>query len=87
MGAVLAEANALDLLRKYTETKTNANITVDVAFTVTHNLNDTDILIQLWDETTGEAITAKYNNRLANSVDITFVGSKPTGDVRIIIKK
>lgn len=87
LNAVQLEANALDLLRKYTETKSNASITVDVAFPVTHNLNDTDILIQLWDIATGEAITAKYNNRTVNSVDITFVGSKPTGDVRIIVKK
>ena len=65
----------------------NANITVDVAVPFTHTLGTTDILLELWDIGTGEAIVAKYDNRQLNTVDITFVGAKPTGDVRVIVKK
>lgn len=70
---------------KYAETL--SSISADTPITVTHNLQDTDIIVQAWDETTGAVIYPKTYNRLTNSVDIEFVGSAPAGDVRIVIKK
>lgn len=59
--------------------------TLGVAKTITHSLNSTSIIVQLWDDVTGAVIEADYTNRLVNSVDVTFNGSLPSGNVTIII--
>lgn len=52
---------------------------------VTHNLNTTNIIVQLWDITTGAMITANtIDNVTETTVDITF-GSNPSGEVKAII--
>jgi hypothetical protein len=52
--------------------------------TITHNLGTTDIIVQLWDVTVGDAILTKLDNRTTNTVDVTF-SVNPAGDVRIVI--
>jgi hypothetical protein len=52
--------------------------------TVTHSLGTADIIVQLWDVTTGEVIYADINNATATDVDITF-GVNPAGDVKAVI--
>ena len=66
----------------YSETFTPG--TVAVANTITHSLDSTDIIIELWDDTSGEQLFADLDNRTANSVDVTF-GVNPAGDVRIVV--
>ena len=58
--------------------------TVAVANTITHNLDTTDINVELWDIDTNEQIFATIDNRTVNAVDITF-DVNPTGDVRIVV--
>ena len=58
--------------------------TVAVANTITHNLDTTDINVELWDIDTNEQIFATIDNRAVNTVDITF-DVNPTGDVRIVV--
>ena len=70
---------------KYVETFTPG--TVGVANVITHGLDDVDIIVQLWDVTTGAIITAdEVKNALTNSVDVYF-SPNPPGDVKIVIKK
>ena len=66
----------------YSETFTPA--TVAVANTITHSLDSTDIIVELWDATSGEQLFADLDNRTANTVDVTF-GVNPAGDVRIVV--
>lgn len=58
--------------------------TVGSANTITHNLNTTDLVIELWDVTTGEQILANIDNVTATQLDVTFT-SNPSGDVKIIV--
>jgi hypothetical protein len=58
--------------------------TVTVANTITHNLNTTDLVIELWDVDTNEQVFGDLGNRTANTVDVTF-DVNPTGNVRIVI--
>lgn len=70
-------------VNKYATTLTG--IVADTPITVTHALGNTDIMVQLWDLTSGEMIFAKLDNRTTNTVDVTFVGSAPAGNVRTVV--
>lgn len=54
------------------------------ANTITHNLGTADIIVQLWDATSGEVITADIDNATTTTVDITF-GVNPIGNVKAVI--
>lgn len=58
--------------------------TVGVANTLTHSLGTEDLIVQLWDVTTGEVIYADIDNATTSTVDITF-GVNPPGDVKAVI--
>jgi hypothetical protein len=66
----------------YTETFTPT--TVGNPNTITHNLATTDIIVELWDASTQEQLFATIDNRLTNSVDVTF-DTNPSGDVDVVI--
>jgi hypothetical protein len=73
-------------VNKYAETLSYSPfIPADTPITITHSLGTTDIIVQLWDLSDGTAITAKLDNRTSSTVDVTFEGDSPAGDVRIII--
>ncbi len=55
-----------------------------VANTIAHTIGAADLIVQLWDVTTGEAIYADISNTTATTVDITF-GVNPAGDVKAVI--
>lgn len=52
--------------------------------TVTHGLGTSDIMVQLWDDITGDVIYADINNATTTTVDITF-SVNPSGDVKAVI--
>jgi hypothetical protein len=70
---------------------TTTAFTANVPLTITHNLNDTDVLVELIDyiggsPATGEKIWgSQVTNYTANTVDITM--STTISAVRVIIKK
>jgi hypothetical protein len=70
---------------KYSEQFDASSETLSVAKTITHSLNTTSVLVELWDDTTGELIEAQIDNRTSTTLDITFRGALPAGDVTIVI--
>ena len=70
---------------KYSEQFDASLETLGVAKTITHSLGSTAIVIQLWDDVTGAVIEADLDNRTTNTVDVTFNGALPSGNVTIII--
>jgi len=85
-GLATWQTNASGSVNKYAETLSySPEIPADTPITITHGLGSTDIIVQLWDLSDGSLITAKVDNRTTNSVDVTFEGSSPAGDVRIVI--
>ena len=54
----------------------------NTAYTVTHGLNTTDIIVQAYDVTLNELVSVEVVNKTANTVDII---STTTDDLRIII--
>ena len=58
--------------------------TVSVPNTITHSLNTVDIVVELWDTTTGEQILATIGNRTTTTVDITF-DLNPASTVKVVV--
>lgn len=58
--------------------------TAGSANTISHNLNSTDVVVELWDIDTDEQIIANIGNRSINALDVTFT-SNPSGDVRVVV--
>lgn len=54
------------------------------ANTITHNLGTSDIIVQLWDATSGKVITTEISNATTTTVDITFL-INPVGNVKAVI--
>jgi hypothetical protein len=68
---------------------------VGSANTITHSLGTSDIIVQLWDVTTGEVFSVSdgyadqygvvISNATSSTVDITFSISNPAGDVKAVM--
>ena len=58
--------------------------TVSVANTITHSLQTVDVVVELWDNITGEQILATIGNRTTTTVDVTF-DSNPSSTVRVVV--
>lgn len=56
----------------------------NTAYTVTHGLNSTRIIVAAYDDATGEQVDIEVSNRTATTVDIT---STTTDDLEIVIKR
>ena len=54
--------------------------------TVQHGLGTQDVIVQLYDVTTGETVYADVDRTGANDVDITFA-STPTNSIRVLVQK
>lgn len=52
----------------------------DVTFTTTHDLNTKDVVVQLFDSSTGEAVLTDIERSTANAVTITFDTAPTTTD-------
>ena len=53
---------------------------------ITHSLNSTDVIVQLFDTVTGETVYADVERTSANTVDVTFA-TAPTNPVRVLVTK
>jgi hypothetical protein len=62
-----------------------ANTITDTA-TLSHGLNSSDIMVQLYDITTGETVYADVDRISTTQVTITFA-STPTNSVRVLVQK
>lgn len=72
------------LLGNVSYTNTFTPGTAGVANTITHNLNTTNLVVELWDVTTGEQILTNINNVTSTTLDVTFT-SNPSGNVKIVV--
>ena len=64
----------------YAETITDTDLTID------HGLNTTDVMVQLYDITTGETVYADVDRITAARIGVTFA-STPTNSIRVLVQK
>jgi len=57
------------------------------SFTVTHNLAATDVIVQLYDNSTGDTVYADTVRTNANVVTIDFGTAPATNDIRVLVQK
>ena len=62
-----------------------ANTITDTA-TITHGLASSDVMVQLYDITTGETVYADVDRISTTQVTITFAAT-PTNSVRVLVQK
>ena len=64
----------------YAETITDTDLTID------HGLNTTDVMVQLFDITTGETVYADVDRITAARIGVTFA-STPSNSIRVLVQK
>jgi hypothetical protein len=64
----------------YAETITDTDLTID------HNLGTTDVMVQLYDITTGETVYADVDRISTSRIGVTF-SATPTNSVRVLVQK
>jgi adhesin/invasin len=74
-----------------TNTQTNsantyAETIADTDLTIDHGLNTTDVMVQLFDITTGETVYADVDRISAARIGVTFA-STPTNSIRVLVQK
>lgn len=57
----------------------------NTAFTVTHNLGTTDVIVQLFDVSSGDTVYADVVRSSANEVEISFGAAPASNDIRVLI--
>jgi len=57
----------------------------DTGFTVTHSLGTTDVIVQLFDVSSGETVFADIERSSINAVEIAFGAAPATNDIRVLI--
>ena len=57
----------------------------NVAYTVAHNLGTTDVVVQLFDVSSGETVYADVVRSSVNEVEITFGAAPATNDIRVLV--
>lgn len=57
----------------------------NTAYTVAHNLNTTDVVVQLFDVSSGDTVYADVVRSSANEVEITFGAAPASNDIRVLI--
>lgn len=67
----------------FTQTLTGSSTT----YTVTHNLNTTDILVELYEVATGETVFADITRTSVNAITVGFGTAPTSGQYRVVIKK
>ena len=73
-----------------TNTETNSDntyaVTITDTATISHGLASSDVMVQLYDITTGMTVYADVDRISATQVTITF-GSTPTNSIRVLVQK
>ena len=65
--------------------KTSIGNGVDTTYTVTHNLGLKDVIVQLFDNSSGDTVYADVVRDTANSVQISFGSAPSNNDIRVLI--
>ena len=58
----------------------------NTAYTVTHNLGTTDVIVQLFDVSSGETVYADVERSGVNAIEVSFGAAPTTNDVRVLIQ-
>ncbi len=66
--------------------KSTYAVTITDTATITHNLNSSDVVIQLYDVTTNETVYADVVRGSATQATITF-SATPTNSIRVLVQK
>ena len=73
-----------------TNTQNNSDntyaVTITDTATISHGLASSDVMVQLYDITTGMTVYADVDRISASQVTITF-GSTPTNSIRVLVQK
>jgi len=74
-----------------TNTQTNsantyAETITDTDLTIIHGLNTSDVIVQLYDVTTGETVYADVERISATRIGVTFAAT-PTNSIRVLVQK
>lgn len=78
-----AGLNAYVADRKF---KTSIGNGTDTAYTVTHNLNTTDVIVQLYDVSSGDTVFADVERSSVNAVEVAFGAAPASNDIRVLIQ-
>jgi hypothetical protein len=65
--------------------KTSIGDGTNTAYTVAHNLGTTDVVVQLFDVSSGDTVYADVVRSSVNEVEITFGAAPATNDIRVLI--
>jgi len=71
-----AASKAISYAKTITDTDTN----------IQHGLNTSDVMVQLYDVTTGETVYADVDRTSPTVISVTFA-STPTNSVRVLVQK
>ncbi len=58
----------------------------NTAYTVTHNLNTTDVIVQLFDVSSGDTVYADVVRSGVNAIEVSFGAAPASNDVRVLIQ-
>jgi hypothetical protein len=65
--------------------KTSIGDGTNTAYTVAHNLGTTDVVVQLFDVSSGDTVYADVVRSSVNEVEITFGAAPASNDIRVLI--
>lgn len=57
------------------------------AYTVTHNLNSRDVIVQLYDNSSFDTVYADVVRATVNTLTVTFAAAPTTNDIRVLVTK
>ena len=60
---------------------------VTTTYTVAHNLNSLDVIVQLYDNSTFDTVYADVVRDTVNSIQVSFSAAPTTNDIRVLITK
>jgi hypothetical protein len=58
----------------------------NTAYSVTHNLNTTDVIVQLYDVSSGDTVYADVERSGVNAIEVSFGAAPASNDVRVLIQ-
>jgi len=76
----------LDELLAFGNQSTSTAVTITDTATISHGLASSDVIVQLYDVTTGETVYADVDRISTTQVTITFA-TTPTNSVRVLVQK
>jgi hypothetical protein len=59
----------------------------NTAYTVTHNLNSRNVIVQLYDSSSYETVYTDVERTTVNTLTVTFASAPTTGDITVLVTK